>query len=50
MKVKVRLEYNGIEICIEANPRLRDFESTTNKIVQQAIKHALKMGIVEKVS
>jgi len=48
MKVKVRLEHNGIEISVEANPRLRDFETTTARIVKTAIKHALTMGIVKE--
>ena len=48
MKVIVRLEHNDIEIRIEANPRMRDFESSTNRIVEQAVKSALRMGIVKK--
>ena len=48
MKVIVKAEHNGIVISVEANPRLRDVESTTNRIVEQVIKSGLRLGIFQK--
>ena len=48
MKVIVKVGHLDLQIIVEANPRLRDFNSTTNRIVEQVIKSGLRMGIFQK--
>ena len=50
MKVKVRVGHGDREIVVEANPRVRDFESTTKRIVEQVIESGLRLGILQKVN
>ena len=48
MKVIIKSEHLGTEIIVEANPRLRDFETTMNRIVRVVIKQGLALGIFTK--
>ena len=48
MKVRVKLSNGDSEIIVEANPRYRDFESITRRIVKEAIESALLMGVVRR--
>ena len=50
MKVVVRLSNGDSEIVVEANPRYRDFERMTERIVRQVINSALDMGVVRRTS
>lgn len=48
MKVVVKAKHLETEIIVEANPRLRDLESTTDKIVRVVITEGLALGIFTK--
>jgi len=50
MKLIIKFGNGNSEIRIEANPRLRDFESTTERVVEQAIKSGLRMGLIKTVT
>jgi len=48
MKVIIKAKHLGTEIIVEANPRMRDFESTINRIVRQVSKQGIALGIFRK--
>lgn len=48
MKVTVKMSNGDSEIVVEANPRYRDFERMTKRIVRQVIDSALDMGLVRR--
>ena len=50
MKVTVRAGHLDLQIVVEANPRYRDFERTTKRIVEQVVESGLRMGIFQKGS
>ena len=50
MKVIVKAGHLAVEIIVEANPRYRDFERTTKRIVEQVVESGLRMGIFQKGS
>jgi hypothetical protein len=48
MKVRIKYVSNDCEFVIEANPRLRDLESTTKRIVNVTIDSTIKLGLATR--
>ena len=48
MKVIIKAKHLGTEIIVEANPRLRDLESTMHRIVRTVAKEGIALGIFRK--
>jgi hypothetical protein len=48
MKVRIKYGSDNNEFVIEANPRLRDLESTTKRIVNVTIDSIVRLGFATR--